>query len=108
MNVESREMQSDELAKGINVEEAEQEDNRINRNSTNECLDVIQPPEITISSPALLQDTISASDDDLTSPVDFESVSLGPSILEHGDYTSPQTVLIETEPIQDGAQSQMQ
>ena len=108
MNFETSEVQSDKLAEEINVEDAEQEDNEINRNDNNEYLDVIQPPEMIIPNPALLQDTECASDDDLTSPIDFESVSLRPSLIEHGDHTSPQPMLIETAPMQVAAQSQMQ
>ena len=43
MNFETSEVQSDKLAEEINVEDAEQEDNEINRNYNNEYLDVIQP-----------------------------------------------------------------
>jgi hypothetical protein len=108
MKLGTSEAQLEELEKEINVEDAEQEENEINRNANNECLDVIQAPEIIISNVALLQDTASASDDDLTSPVDFESVSLGPSLLQHADYNSPQPMMIETASIQVGAQSQIQ
>ena len=105
MNSEISEARSEEFAKEINVEDAEQEESEINRNYNNDCLDVIQPHEITVSNPAILQEN--SSNDDLTSPTDFESVSLGPSILEHGDYTSAHPIVIGSAHLQVGNQSEM-
>jgi hypothetical protein len=56
MNSDISEVISEEFAKEINVEDEEQEENEINRNYNNDCFDVIQPHESTVSNPAILQE----------------------------------------------------
>ena len=46
MNLETSEVQLEEFEKDINVEDAAQVVNEINRNDSNGYLDVIQPQEI--------------------------------------------------------------
>ena len=52
MKLETSEAQLEELEKEMNVEDAEQGEDEINRNDNNEYLDVIQTPEILISNVA--------------------------------------------------------
>ena len=105
MNSEMGEARSEELAKDNNLEDAVQEENEIKRNDNNERLGVIQPPKITISNSAIPQGN--SSNDDVMSPIDFESVSLGPSLLDRCAYTSPQPMVIESTQFQASTQSEM-